>query len=91
MPLVSASMKAKFKKRIEAGLAKNFPEVAATGEYGGVSKEMWSKIADAISDIAMDIVDEIQTNAEVTPGIAVATAGGPAAQTGATIAPGKIK
>ncbi len=91
MPLVAPAMKAKFKKSIEAGLAKNFPEVAGTAEYGGVSKEMWTKIADAISDIAMDIVEEITTNAEVVAGIAVATTGGPAAQTGATIAPGKIK
>jgi hypothetical protein len=91
MPLQSAAMKAKFKKRIEASLARNFPEVGATAEYGGVSKEMWSRIADAISDVAMDIVDEIQTNAEVTPGIPVATAGSPAAHTGITTAPGKIK
>lgn len=91
MPLVGASMKAKFKKTIEAGLAKNFPEVSGTAEYGGVSKEMWSKIADAVSDIAMDIVEEITTNAQVVPGIPVATTGGPAAQTGATIAPGSIK
>lgn len=82
MPLVGAAMKAKFKKTIEAGLAKNFPNEP---------KESWGQLADAISDIAMDIVEEITTNAEVSPGISVATTGGPAAQSGATIAPGKIK
>jgi len=91
MPLIANAMKAKFKKSIEDGLARNFQQVSSTAEYGGVSKEMWSKIADAISDIALDIVEEITTNAQVVPGIAVATTGGPAAQTGATIAPGSIK
>lgn len=90
MSLVGPAMKAKFKKTIEAGLAKNFPDVSGTAEYGGVSKEMWTKIADAISDIALDIVEEITTKAEVAPGIAVTTQGGPAAQAGQTVAPGKI-
>lgn len=87
MPMVAAGLKAKMKSTIEAGLAKNFPDVSGTAQYGGVSKEMWTKIADAISDIAADIVLEIQTNAQVLPGIP--TAGGPTNQS--TIAPGQIK
>ena len=45
--------------------------------------ELWGKIGDAI-------VNHIISNAEVAAGISVATTGSPAAQTGATTAPGKI-
>ena len=40
--------------------------------------------------IAEAVVEHIQTAAQVLPGIAVATAGGPSNQTGATTAPGVI-
>jgi uncharacterized lipoprotein YajG len=90
MALVGPALKAKMKKSIEDGLAREFGDVSATEGYGGVSKAQWSKIASAISDIALDIVEEITTKAQVDAGISVATAGSPAAHTGATISPGKI-
>ncbi len=84
MALDGASLKAKMKSTIEAGLAKNFPEVSATAQYGGVSKEMWTKIADAISGIALDIVADITSKAEVPPGIPVDPS------KGMTVGPGKV-
>jgi len=82
MPLVASEMKAKFQTRIHAGLARVF-----SSDHDSQVDAQWMKMADAISDIALDLVMEIQTNAEVVPGQAVATSGGP----GATVAPGKIQ
>lgn len=91
MPLVGPAMKAKFKDTIKAGLQREFSGEASKGQgYPPVAEEMWTKLADAISDIAMDIVTEIQTNAQVLPGQQVVTAGSPTTQTGATVSPGKI-
>ena len=42
------------------------------------------------TDVADAVITHIQTMAQVSPGIPVATAGGPAAQTGATTGPGTI-
>jgi hypothetical protein len=92
MALVASEMKAKFQTRIQAGLSRVFSaEVAAAKGYPPVAAADWMKLADAISDIAMDIVMEIQTNAEVIPGQSVVTVGTPVTQTGATITPGKIE
>ena len=91
MPLVSASIKAKFKDTIYAGLKREFSPALSKGDgYPGVADEFLMKLASAISDIAADIVDERHSNAQIAPGIPVATAGSPAAQTGATTGPGKI-
>ena len=46
--------------------------------------ELWEKICTAI-------VEHIQKNAIVPPGIAVTTAGNSSAQSGATTAPGSVK
>ena len=82
MPLVGSAMKSKFKDTIMKGLKASFggPEAPADAE------KSWAKLAEAISGIAMDIVDELHNNASVAPGIP--TAGSPASQT--TVAPGKI-
>jgi hypothetical protein len=40
--------------------------------------------------IAAAVIAHIQTNAQIPPGIPVATAGSPTAQTGATTGPGTI-
>jgi hypothetical protein len=85
MPLVASEMKAKFQTRIHAGLARVF-----SSDHDSQVDAQWMKIADAVSDIAMDIVTELTTNAEVVPGQAVATAGSPTAQVGTTVSPGKI-
>lgn len=84
-------MKQKLESRIYAGLARVFgPEVGQGTNYPPEAQRQWHMIADAISDIAMDIVTEIQSNAEVVPGQQVVTNGGPSTQTGATVSPGKI-
>jgi hypothetical protein len=86
MPLIAPSIKEKFKTRILQGLQR---------EYAGqnVPKDVmdsWAKIANAVSDIAIDLVVELTTNAQVVPGIPMVgtCAVGPVA--GSTVAPGKI-
>jgi hypothetical protein len=78
-------MKAKFRKRIHDGLARVF-----ASDHDSQVDAQWSKMADAISDIAMDIVTELTTKAQVAPGIPVVTNGSPTTQAGATVSPGKI-
>jgi hypothetical protein len=91
MALNSASMKAAFQTRIAAGLSRVFSsEVGLAAGYSAISAAQWAKMADAISDIAMDIVTQIQTEAQVLPGQAVVTVGSPTTQTGATTTPGTI-
>lgn len=91
MPLVSSAMKAKFKDTIFQGLKREFRVELSRGEkYSPIAEEMLLKIASAVSDIAADIVSEIQSNAQVVPGIPVATKGSQTAQVGTTTGPGKI-
>lgn len=91
MPMNPSALKSKFKTTIYNGLKSQFGGAASKGkDYNKEADEQWQKMAEAISGIAADIILELQTNAQVMPGIAVATAGSPAAQTGATTAPGKI-
>lgn len=91
MALVAPSIKAKFKDTIYSGLKREFSAAIARGEnYPPIADEFWLKLANAISDIAMDIVDEIHSNAQVVPGQQVATTGSPSAHTGTTVSPGKI-
>ena len=94
MPLVAPEMKAKFQDRIHAGLTRVFSaDVAAGKGYPPIADPFWNKLADAISDIAMDIVNEIHENAQVVPGQAVLIplTGAPSTpSSGTTISPGKI-
>ena len=91
MALQANEMKARFQSRIEAGLSRVFSEEVSHGRgYPPIAEDQWKRIADAISDIAVDIVNEIQQNAEVVVGIPVSTTGSSSAQTGFTVAPGKI-
>jgi hypothetical protein len=91
MPLVSSSIKTKFKDTIYSGLKREFASAAGQGQnYPPIADEFWLKLASAISDIAMDLVDEIHQNAQVAPGQQVVTAGAPTNHTGSTVSPGKI-
>ena len=91
MPMSPAALKSQMKETIYNALKKNFSASASQGaNYDSVADENWKKIADSISEIAFDIVNEITSNAQVMSGIPVATAGSPAAQTGVTTAPGNI-
>jgi len=94
MALNSSEMKARFQSRIHAGLQRVYNSYVAQGKnYPPIADQMWALLADAISDIAMDVVDEIQQNAEVVPGQSVlipATSQPGAPSTGDTVSPGKI-
>lgn len=94
MPLVAPAIKAKFKDRIFQGLKREFAPYYNKGEgYPPLAEDTLLKLANAISDIAMDIVDEVQQNAQVVPGQQVmipATASPGAPSPGSVVSPGKI-
>ena len=91
MPMNGYALKTKLKQTIYEGLKAEFSESASKGDnYLAEADKQWQKMAEALSGIAVDIISEIQTNASVLPGIPVATAGSPAAQTGVTTSPGSI-
>ncbi len=91
MALVASKIKAKYKQRIYNGLKREFSQYTSPREgFPPIADEVWMKLADAISDVAIDLVEEIHTNAEVIPGILVDTTGTPAHHTGKTVSPGKI-
>lgn len=89
MPLVAAKLKNTMKETLEKSLKAKFTKDAKDNDKAG---EMWTKMAEAISEIAVDIVSALQQDAEVAPGIpltvnpGIPTAGSPAAQT--TVGPG---
>ena len=87
MALNPAALKIKMQLRIYQGLKKNFStDVAKGAGYMAIADVAWLKMADAISDSALDIIAEIIMDAQVSPGIP--TVGSPGSQ--ATVAPGKI-
>ena len=89
--LESSVMKALMQARIHAGLKRVYIQYVDQGtNYPPIADEMWELLADAISDIAIDIVNQIQTEAEVVPGIAVTVTGNATTQSGQPTAPGKI-
>jgi hypothetical protein len=92
MPLVGPEMKARFQSRIYAGLQRVYTQYVNHGNnYLPIADHMWELLADAISDIAIDIVNEIHENAEVVPGQQVETKDSAGdTGTGETISPGKI-
>ena len=95
MALVGPAIKSKFKSTIHAGLVREFSQAIGQGKnYPPVADEFWNKLANAISDIAMDIVDEIHSNAEVVPGQQVVGKATNASTEGPVVAetasPGKI-
>ena len=87
------ALKAKMKTSVYNGLKTQFSSAAGKGSgYSAIADENWNKIAEAVSEIAKDIVMEIMTNASVLPGQAVVGVGGgiPGPMTGSTTSPGKI-
>lgn len=81
-------LKSDIKKRVYNSMKKAMqPSVSAGKGYEETANSFMMKIADAMSDMAMDIVDAITKDAEVQPGIGVSTSGG----SGATTSPGKIQ
>jgi hypothetical protein len=93
MALNASNMKALMQSRIHAGLQRVYSSYVAKGgsNYPPIADEMWALLADAISDIAMDVVEQIQDTAEVVPGQQVQTTDSAGdSGTGQTISPGKI-
>ena len=84
MALSSSKLKREMQQRIANGLARVFSSaVAQASGYPPIAASAWNELADAISDIAIDIVNDIQNDAEVLPGISTPT--------GPTNGPGKIE
>ena len=83
MPLSKSKLKQEMKQRIYNGLKREFSAEVAKGQgFPPIADGFWLKLADAISDAAFDIVQDIQSDAEVQPGIPTPT--------GATTGTGKI-
>lgn len=87
MPIVAASLKKKMETRILNELKAAF---ASDGAASPDAQKNWESIAKAVAATAEDICNLLLQEAQVAPGIPVATAGSPAAQTGATTSPGKL-
>ena len=87
MPMIPAKLKQDIESALKAAFQTEFKDEIKANDQATKSHE---KLAKAISSIADVIVLHITTNAQVTAGIPVATAGSPAAQTGVTTAPGLI-
>ena len=83
MPLIPAAIQVKLSAEIQSELTKAF----GAGADAASGPDSHKKMADAIAAaVAKVIVAELQTNAQVLPGIP--TAGSPSAQT--SVGPGKI-
>jgi len=99
MPLIAAKLKSAIKTRVYNALEKEFSSDAKDNPK---AKEYWKKLASAISEMAEDIVDTLQQDAQVAagiqvvvnPGQVVATPAGPGSTstpgTASTTSPGKI-
>jgi predicted NBD/HSP70 family sugar kinase len=83
MPIVAASLKKKMETRILNELKAAF---ASDGAASPDAQKKWEAIAKAVAASAEDICAMLLTEAQVAPGIPVATSGGP----GATTSPGKL-
>lgn len=83
MPMVPALVKKMVEAKVLAALQQEFADVQSS-DPGVV--QSWQKQAKIAAVIAETLVEVIQTQAEVAPGVPVATSGGP----GATTGPGKI-
>jgi hypothetical protein len=86
--MVAEKLRAAIETRIFNNLKKEF---AAEGKGNEKEAEKsWKRQAAALADIALDIVQFLQSDVQVAAGISVTTAGSPSAQSGATSSPGKL-
>ena len=91
MALSSSSMRSLFYNRIYNNLRDKFgPAVQVSAGYPPIADEYWQKLASCIADIAIDLVSEIKTNAQVQQGIDVKVSGSSGDSVGSTVAPGRI-
>lgn len=87
MPIVEP----KIAKTLQTALMSELKSAFAGPNAPDDSMDSHAKLAEAISKaVAKVIANLLLTEVQVAPGIPVATAGSPAAQTGATTAPGKL-
>ena len=85
MPMIDVKLEKDIQSAAESAIKDNFSKTAdADPDF---VKALAASIAKAV---AGPIVKMLTTEAQVAPGIPVATAGSPAAQSGATTAPGKL-
>lgn len=87
MPLIAPVIKQKAKT---AALNILKSKNAANGKDNPQADKTHEAVAEAISAAIEVVINSILTEAQIAPGIPVTTAGSPAAQAGATTAPGKI-
>jgi hypothetical protein len=87
MPLVVPVIKQLVETQVLAAYQREFGDLQGNNPEAAQS---WQKQAKIAAEVAGVIIDAILTQATVAPGIPVTTAGSPAAQTGATVAPGRI-
>jgi hypothetical protein len=81
--MIPALIKKTVEAKVFAALQQEFAD-SQSSDPGVV--QSWQKQAKVASVIAEALVEVLQTQAEIAPGIPVATSGGP----GATTGPGKI-
>ena len=84
MPVLSPALVSDVRAKIDAQYGPINSQLLSA-EQSGIDQAR-QKLATAIAEAGLYVV----ANAQVNPGIPVATAGGPAAQTGATTAPGTL-
>lgn len=87
MPMSPSALKQMMEPMILQKLTDAFPEVADYSEQSASLQKLAKAVAAGVSEA---IIPYIVANAVVAPGIPVATAGSPAAQTGATTGTGVI-
>lgn len=85
--LIGSKLKKTMEARLIAALTREMESELSANPAAAASHR---KLAAAISDIALDIIDCLLSDAQIAPGIPVATVGGPTAQSGTTTAPGKL-
>lgn len=87
MALIVPTIKQLVETKVLAAYQREFGDLQGNNPE---AVQSWQKQAKIAGDIAQTIIEAIVMQAEVAPGIPVVTAGSAVAQTGATVAPGKI-
>ena len=87
MPIVEAKIASAMEAAIMSELSSAFAGPDAPPDGADSNKKLAAAVAKGVAKI---LAQTLLADAQVSPGIPVATAGSPAAQTGATTAPGKL-
>lgn len=87
MAIVAPKLKKDIEAAVLSALMSEFSEELAINDK---AMENHQKMAKAISEVGTVIAQMLLTEVQVSAGIPVQTAGSPAAQSGVTVAPGKL-